>query len=358
MGDLVIGARDGVGEPEDSSRRTVGSVDDKARGEAAEGKSEAAKNMGDQAGSSTPNLSEDDDFLGSAGRGAGGGGGVDDPDDVDDRGGRAGRAGSDKKAAKKQRSFWRELPILIVVALALALLIKTFLVQAFSIPSGSMENTLQVGDRVLVDKLTPNFGSKPSRGEVVVFHDPSDWLAGEPGEQPSSNTVVRGFQDVMSWIGLMPSVNEKDLIKRVIAVGGDTISCTGTGPVYVNGKPLNEPYLYPGSTPCGDKNIPTFKVPANSIYVMGDHRQDSLDSRYHADEPGGGSVPDSKVIGRAIVVAWPLSHWKTLPIPDTFSQPGINNQALALAAGSPGVVGLVGAVPITWLNRRRKLRQR
>jgi signal peptidase I len=350
---LVIGARDGVGEPEDSSGRTVGSVDDKARGEAAEEKSEAAENMGEQAGSSTPDLSEDDDFLSSAGRGSGGGGAADDTDE----GGRGGRAGSGKKA-RKQRSFWKELPILVIVALALALLIKTFLVQAFSIPSGSMEDTLQVGDRVLVDKLTPNFGAKPSRGEVVVFHDPSDWLAGEPGEQPSSNGFVRGFQDVMSWIGLMPSVNEKDLIKRVIAVGGDTISCRGTGPVYVNGKPLNEPYLYPGSTACGDKNIPTFKVPANSIYVMGDHRQDSLDSRYHADEPGGGSVPDSKVIGRAIVVAWPISHWKTLPIPDTFSQPGITNQALAFSAGSPGAVGLVAAVPITWLNRRRKLRQK
>ncbi|SEM37691.1 signal peptidase I [Streptacidiphilus jiangxiensis] len=364
MGDLVIGARSGVGEPEDSSGRTVGSVDDKARGEAAEEKSEAAEKMGDQAGSSTPDLSKEDGLRGATGLGAGGGGGHDDlDDDLDGGAGASGASGAartatSKKAAKKQRSFWKELPILVVVALALALLIKTFLVQAFSIPSGSMENTLQIGDRVLVDKLTPNFGAKPSRGEVVVFHDPSDWLAGEPGQQQSSNGFVRGFQDVLSWIGLMPSVNEKDLIKRVIAVGGDTISCKGTGPVFVNGKPLNEPYLYPGSTACGDKNIPTFKVPADSIYVMGDHRQDSLDSRYHADEPGGGSVPDKDVVGRAIVVAWPISHWKTLPIPDTFSQPGINNQALAFGAGHPGFVGLAAAVPLTWLNRRRKLRQK
>jgi signal peptidase I len=192
----------------------------------------------------------------------------------------------------------------------------------------------------------------------VVFHDPSNWLAGEPGEQPSSNGFVRGMQDVLSWIGLMPSANEKDLIKRVIAVGGDTISCSGTGPVYVNGKALNEPYLYPGNTPCGDKNIPKFTVPANSIFVMGDHRQDSADSRYHMEEPGGGSVPDSKVIGRAIVVAWPPSNWKTLPIPDTFSQPGITNQAAALVDGHPAVAALVGAVPITLLNRRRKLRKK
>jgi signal peptidase I len=259
-----------------------------------------------------------------------------------------------ERAEKPKRPLWKELPILIVVALALALLIKTFLVQAFSIPSGSMENTLRVGDRVLVDKLTPNLGSKPSRGEVVVFHDPGHWLATEPGEQPSSSGFVRSFQDVLSWVGLMPSVNEKDLIKRVIAVGGDTVSCNGTGPVYVNGKALNEPYLYPGNTACGDKGFGPLKVPAGSIWVMGDHRQRSADSRYHMDEPGGGSVPDSKVIGRAIVVAWPVAHWNTLPIPGTFSQPGIGTQALALAAGSsPALLGLAGAGPAILLHRRR-----
>ena len=262
---------------------------------------------------------------------------------------------------KKQRSFWKELPILIVVALVLALLIKTFLVQAFSIPSGSMENTLQVGDRVLVDKLTPHFGDKPSRGQVVVFHDPGNWLSDEPSAQQSGNSVVRGLQDVLSWIGLMPSANEKDLIKRVIAVGGDTVSCSGTGPVYVNGKALTEPYIYPGATPCGDKNFGPFKVPANSIWVMGDHRNDSLDSRYHMDEPGGGSVPDSDVVGRAIVVAWPLSHWSTLPIPDTFSQSGITTQSggpvVAALVNEPATAGLIGAVPLTWLYRRGRLRR-
>jgi signal peptidase I len=236
-----------------------------------------------------------------------------------------------ERAQPVKRTFWKELPVLIVVALVLALLLKTFLVQAFSIPSPSMEDTLRIGDRVLVDKLTPNFGARPSRGEVVVFHDPSDWLAGEPGEQPSNNAVMRGLQDALSFIGLMPSVSEKDLIKRVIAVGGDTVSCRGNGPVYVNGKALSEPYLFPGSTPCGDMNFGPLKVPANSIWVRGDNRQHSADSRYHMDEPGGGAVPDSKVICRAVVVAWPISHWKTLPIPATFSQPGINPDALRTA---------------------------
>jgi signal peptidase I len=259
---------------------------------------------------------------------------------------------------KKQRSFWKELPILIVVALVLALLIKTFLVQAFSIPSGSMENTLRINDRVLVDKLTPHFGSKPSRGEVVVFHDPGNWLSDEPTQQQSSNSLIRGVQDVFSWIGLMPSANEKDLIKRVIAVGGDTVSCKGTGPVYVNGKPLDEPYIYPGATACGDKNFGPLKVPADSIWVMGDHRNDSLDSRYHMDEPGGGSVPDSDVVGRAFTIAWPISHWATLPIPSTFTQSGISTQAGALLVNEPALAGLIGAVPLTYLQRRIRLRRR
>ena len=221
-----------------------------------------------------------------------------------------------------------------------------------------MENTLRINDRVLVDKLTPHFGSKPSRGEVVVFHDPGNWLSDEPSQQQSSNSLVRGVQDVFSWIGLMPSANEKDLIKRVIAVGGDTVSCQGTGPVYVNGKALVEPYIYPGATPCGDKNFGPLKVPANSIWVMGDHRNDSLDSRYHMDEPGGGSVPDSEVVGRAFTIAWPISHWSTLPIPSTFSQSGISTQAGALLVNEPAVAGLIGAVPITLLQRRIRLRRR
>jgi signal peptidase I len=334
VGDLVIGPDSGVGEPEDSTDRTVESVDDTGRGDA----------DNDRTGRSAqaPHGDDVDDLLGV------------------EPTGEAGPLKAERKQ-KKPRSFWKELPILIVVALVLALLIKTFLVQAFSIPSGSMENTLQVGDRVLVDKLTPHFGDKPSRGEVVVFHDPGNWLSDEPSTPPSSNSVIRGLQDVLSWIGLMPSANEKDLIKRVIAVGGDTISCNGTGPVYVNGKALTEPYIYPGATPCGDKNFGPLKVPANSIWVMGDHRNDSLDSRYHMDEPGGGSVPDSDVVGRAIVVAWPLSHWSTLPIPSTFNQQGISTQAGgpvgAALVNEPGTAGLIGAVPLTWLYRRGRIRR-
>ncbi|MEU3946769.1 signal peptidase I [Streptomyces sp. NPDC029526] len=263
-----------------------------------------------------------------------------------------GGADSGGSPAKKPRSFWKELPILIGIALVLALLIKTFLVQAFSIPSDSMQNTLQQGDRVLVDKLTPWFGSEPERGEVVVFHDPDNWLAGEPTPEPNA------LQQVLSWIGLMPSAEEKDLIKRVVGVGGDTVECKGTGPLKVNGKALNEPYVYPGNTPCSqDDQGGQFKVkvPEGHIWVMGDHRQNSRDSRYNRADKNNGMVPVKEVVGRAVVIAWPVNRWDNLPVPDTYDQPALDaassaGTALTLA---PQGLALVGAVPLVLWRRRR-----
>ncbi|MFI8424485.1 signal peptidase I [Streptomyces sp. NPDC085460] len=259
--------------------------------------------------------------------------------------------GNDGARPKKQRSFWKELPLLIGIALILALLIKTFLVQAFSIPSESMMNTLKKGDRVLVDKLTPWFGSEPERGEVVVFHDPGGWL--ETAETPKPNAV----QKFLSFIGLMPSAEEKDLIKRVIAVGGDTVSCKEGGKVVLNGKELDESaYLYPGSMPCQDSFGP-IKVPQDRIWVMGDNRQNSLDSRFHQELPGGGTIANDQVVGRAVVVAWPVTRWATLPVPAVFDQPGLNPVAAAVpaAATTPAAaaLGLAGALPLV-LRRRRK----
>lgn len=261
-------------------------------------------------------------------------------------------SGGSASKAKKPRSFWKELPILIGIALVLALLIKTFLVQAFSIPSDSMQNTLQEGDRVLVDKLTPWFGSEPERGEVVVFHDPDNWLAGEPTADPNA------VQTFLSWIGLMPSAEEKDLIKRVVGVGGDTVSCSGTGPLKVNGKALDEAsYVYPGNTPCSQDDQGgqfTVKVPEGYIWVMGDHRQNSRDSRYNQNDENKGMVPVSEVVGRAIVKAWPINRWGTLPVPDTFDQSGLNTQSSAALPVAPDALALVGVVPVA-LWRRRKV---
>lgn len=264
----------------------------------------------------------------------------------------------DGAQARPHRSFWKELPLLVGIALLLALLIKTFLVQAFSIPSESMQNTLQRGDRVLVDKLTPWFGSEPERGEVVVFHDPASWLAGEPTPEPNF------AQQILSKIGLMPSADEKDLIKRTIAIGGDTVECKKGGPVVVNGKALDEPYIYPGNTPCDDAPFGPITVPKGKIWVMGDHRQNSQDSRYHMQDSTQGFVPVDKVVGRAVVVAWPLTRWATLPVPNTFDQPGIGNQTKPAAMGpgasgpapvglGPAALGLVGAVPVVMWRRRR-----
>ncbi|MFI7386964.1 signal peptidase I [Streptomyces sp. NPDC049813] len=310
MGDLAVGARSGHG-PEEQPGRS-----DDAVGPAV-----------------ADRVPEDGDGV--------------DPVAAQDAGSGSGEAASKQK---KPRSFWKELPLLIVIALVLALVIKTFLVQAFSIPSASMENTLQIGDRVLVDKLTPWFGSEPERGEVIVFHDPDGWLEGEPTAEPNA------VQKVLSWVGLMPSADEKDLIKRVIGVGGDTVECNGVGPLKVNGKALSEPFIYPGNTPCSADNAGgTFKVkvPDGKVWVMGDHRQDSMDSRYHQSDANSGFVPVGNVVGRAIVVAWPPTHWSTLPVPDTFDQPGIN----AAAGAVPGALGLAGAAPLV-LWRRRKINQR
>ncbi|MFJ6850222.1 signal peptidase I [Streptomyces sp. NPDC091271] len=256
--------------------------------------------------------------------------------------------GGGSSAVKKPRSFWKELPLLIGIALILALLIKTFLVQAFSIPSDSMQNTLQRGDRVLVDKLTPWFGSEPERGEVVVFHDPGGWL--EDTATPEPNAV----QKFLSFIGLMPSAEEKDLIKRVIAVGGDTVQCKKNGPVTVNGKALDDKsFIFEGNSACDDEPFGPIHVPEGRIWVMGDHRQNSLDSRYHQELPGQGTVSTDEVVGRAVVVAWPINRWATLPVPKTFDQPGLN---AAASAAVPGALGVAGALPLVFWRRRRLTR--
>ncbi len=222
-----------------------------------------------------------------------------------------------KVKRRRRRSAVKEIPLLIGVAVLIALVLKTFLVQAFVIPSGSMEQTIRIGDRVLVDKLTPWFGSEPQRGDVVVFRDPGGWLQGEQTAKKDDPVVVKQVKEGLAFIGLLPSDDEKDLIKRVVGVGGDRVKCCDTqGRVTVNGVPLNEDYLYPGDVPSRTPFDVT--VPEGRLWVMGDHRSNSADSRAHQDTDFG-TVSEDEVVGRAMVIAWPFGHWTTLEEPKTYA---------------------------------------
>jgi signal peptidase I len=251
--------------------------------------------------------------------------------------------------------LWREIPILLGIALLLALGIKTFMVQAFYIPSQSMQNTIMPGDRVLVNKFSPWFGAQPQRGQVVVFHDPGGWLEGTDTAD-SSNAIVRGIKDVFIFVGLLPSNDEHDLIKRVIGVAGDEVKCCDTqGRITVNGVPLAESsYLFPGAQP---STIPLdVKVPQGRIWVMGDNRGDSADSRYDMTNGSDGTVPVSDVVGHAFVLIWPPSRAGGLGVPATFHQEGLT--VLPPAQELPATAALLGAFPVRILGRRWRRRAR
>ncbi|MDT0304663.1 signal peptidase I [Streptomonospora wellingtoniae] len=240
------------------------------------------------------------------------------------------RESTDEKA-EKSGSFWKELPILIAIALVLAFVIRTWIAQPFYIPSGSMENTLLIGDRVIVNKLVYQV-REIKRGEVVVFNGEGSWDEGPSMVQPeeSANPVARAFTWVGQQFGLAP--NGRDYIKRVIGVPGDTVECCDEqNRVLVNGEPLQEkPYLFPDSIP-SHRAFGPVEVPEDHVWVMGDHRGVSRDSREHQNEPGGGAVPTDHVVGRASVIVWPVDRWSTLPRPDTFEA---LDDALAENAGA------------------------
>ncbi|WP_084723264.1 signal peptidase I [Streptomonospora alba] len=226
---------------------------------------------------------------------------------------------STDEKAQKSGSFWKELPLLIAIALVLAFVIRTWIAQPFFIPSGSMENTLLVGDRVVVNKLVYQV-REIKHGEVVVFNGEGSWDAGPSMAEPdaSANPVARAFNWVGQQFGLAP--NGRDYIKRVIGVPGDTVACCDAqNRVTVNGEPLNEPYLFPGSLE-DPREFGPVTVPEDHVWVMGDHRGASNDSRTHQEEPGGGAVPMDHVVGRASLIVWPVDRWSTLPAPETFEQ--------------------------------------
>ena len=298
----------------------------------------------------------------------------------------AGSPGAASSApGKKSRSFWRELPVLIVIALVIALVIKSFVVQAFYIPSPSMEHTLNVGDKVLVNKLVYHF--RPIQpGDIVVFNGVGSWEPVPSVTKASSDPVVRLYNAALlplfhSIVGLFGTApGQQDFIKRVIGVPGDHVACcNAAGLVTVNGVALHEKsYLYPGATP----SLIHFSiiVPPGQLWVMGDNRYVSYDSRLHQGDPGGGAIPENQVVGRAFLIVWPASRWRVLPIPETFLQPGI--AAPKAAAAGPGIagpavvsrsalaalpvraapaapfmpleIGFAMAVPLTWMQRRTR----
>src|SRR6266702_2478179 len=275
------------------------------------------------------------------------------------------------------RSWWIEFPVLLCLALVLALIIKSFVIQAFLIPSSSMENTLDIGDKVLVNKLVYHF--RPiGRGDIVVFNGNGSW---DPMSAQTDPPLVRLWNAITGLFGTAPGVH--DYIKRVIGVPGDHVACCNQqGQVTVNGVPLSEKsYLFPGDAP-SEQHF-SIVVPLDRLWVMGDHRSVSWDSRGHTTDPGDGTIPENHVVGRAFVIVAPISRWRILPIPATFQQPKLT-AAAAIAAGpalgglqalrasgasvlgalalpgAPAAAGLVAALPLTLLQRRlrRKLRGR
>jgi signal peptidase I len=207
--------------------------------------------------------------------------------------------------------FLRDLLIIVVVAILISFLIKTFLVRSFYIPSSSMENTLQIDDRILVNQLEPTL-FPISHGDVVVFTDPGGWLPAISVEP--QNWFVGAVDGVLAFVGLSAPDSSNHLIKRIIGMPGDTVECCNEfGQIIVSDVPLDEPYtVLPEGVTKATRDDFTVTVPDDSLWVMGDNRYNSADSAFHKDDPTGGFVKIDSVVGRAVLISWPVNRWSLL----------------------------------------------
>ena len=247
---------------------------------------------------------------------------------------------------RKQLTFWQELPLLVALAIVLAVIIKMFAFQAFVIPSESMQNTVLVNDRVMTNKLV-YLTRDPHRGEVVVFNRTGDWPELTDISEPE-NTVGKALAKAGKFIGFVPSGTA--FIKRVIGLPGDTIACCKDGHMLVNGQPLDESAYVQGINDPASLTG-TVTVPEGHIFVMGDNRQHSSDSRFN------GTIPIDSVVGRAAVVMWPRQHWKGLRVPASVEDFSAAPAARGMAP-TPAVAALAVVTPIAFVRHRRRLRRR
>jgi signal peptidase I len=218
---------------------------------------------------------------------------------------------------RRRIPVWLELVLLVVIALVVSVTVKTFVVQMFFVPSESMEPLFIDNDRILVQKVS-YWGNDVQRGDVVVFEDPGGWLGPNPPLNP--------LQKVLSTVGLYPTGGH--LVKRVIGVGGDRVQCCDKqGRVTVNGVPLDESdYIMSGAQPSSKEF--DVRVPDGRLWVMGDNRANSEDSRFHQNLRGNGTIPVSSVVGKVFAIVWPLSRFHIVKRPDTFDQPALQKDPL------------------------------
>jgi signal peptidase I len=222
------------------------------------------------------------------------------------------RAGHRRQEAKRRElPLWQEMIVLLAIALGLAVVLKSLFVQAFYIPSASMHNTLIENDRILVEKPSYWFG-EPQRGDIVVFDDPGGWLTAS--ERVGGNPLTR----LMEFVGLYPSGNH--LVKRVIGIGGDRVRCCDQkGRIRVNGVPIDESEYLPPGVRASEQQF-NVRVPQDQLWVMGDNRPESADSRAHLGDPGGGTIPVDDVVGKVFVTVWPLDRAGLTDQPDAFDR--------------------------------------